>query len=90
MCPQDASAFIAPGNPYRPPQVTEGVYRDEATNSDLFFITLEKSEREYSPSTLYMRSARSPEEIGDSPHFSPACRVSGTVSREMGTVPISS
>ena len=30
-----------------------GVIRDERTNSDLFFVTLEKSEREYSPSTLY-------------------------------------
>lgn len=40
---------------------TEGVYRDEATNTDLFFITLEKSEREYSPSTLYKDYAISPE-----------------------------
>lgn len=30
-----------------------GTIRDEQTNSDLFFVTLEKSEREYSPSTLY-------------------------------------
>jgi hypothetical protein len=30
-----------------------GVFRDERTNSDLFFVTLEKSERDYSPSTLY-------------------------------------
>lgn len=30
-----------------------GVFRDEATNTDFFFVTLEKSEREYSPSTLY-------------------------------------
>ena len=54
------SAFgrITPGNFYRH---REGVYRDEATNSDLFFITLEKSEREYSPSTLYKDYAISPE-----------------------------
>lgn len=31
----------------------KGVFRDEATNSELFFVTLEKSERDYSPSTLY-------------------------------------
>ncbi len=40
--------------------VTEGVYRDEATGSDLFFIILEKSEREYSPSTLFKDYASSP------------------------------
>ncbi|MCC6993211.1 MAG: DUF3427 domain-containing protein, partial [Deltaproteobacteria bacterium] len=49
---------ITPGSPYRH---REGVYRDEATNTDLFFITLEKSEREYSPSTLYKDYAISPE-----------------------------
>ena len=37
-----------------------GVVRDEATNSDLFFVTLEKSERDYSPSTLYKDYAVSP------------------------------
>jgi superfamily II DNA or RNA helicase len=37
-----------------------GVIRDEKTNSDLFFVTLEKSEREYSPSTLYKDYAISP------------------------------
>lgn len=31
----------------------KGVFRDDRTNSDLFFVTLEKSERDYSPSTLY-------------------------------------
>ncbi len=30
-----------------------GVFRDDRTNSDLFFVTLEKSARDYSPSTLY-------------------------------------
>lgn len=48
---------ITPGNPYRH---REGVYHDEATDTDLFFITLEKSEREYSPSTLYKDYAISP------------------------------
>jgi len=53
------SAFgrITPGKFY---QHREGVYRDEATNSDLFFVTLEKSERDYSPSTLYKDYAISP------------------------------
>jgi hypothetical protein len=37
-----------------------GMIRDAATNSDLFFVTLEKSEREYSPSTLYKDDAISP------------------------------
>ena len=37
-----------------------GVVRDERTNSDLFFVTLEKSERDYSPSTLYKDYAMSP------------------------------
>jgi len=41
-------------------QPQAGVYRHEATNSDLFFVTLEKSERDYSPSTLYKDYAVSP------------------------------
>lgn len=41
----------------------KGVFRDERTNSDLFFVTLEKSEREYSPSTLYKDYAISPTEF---------------------------
>lgn len=53
------SAFgrITPGQFY---QHREGTYRDQATNSDLFFVTLEKSERDYSPSTLYKDYAISP------------------------------
>lgn len=38
----------------------KGVFRDERTNSDLFFVTLEKSARDYSPSTLYKDYAISP------------------------------
>jgi superfamily II DNA or RNA helicase len=38
----------------------KGVFRDTRTNSDLFFVTLEKSERDYSPSTLYKDYAISP------------------------------
>lgn len=37
-----------------------GVVRDDRTNSDLFFVTLEKTERHYSPSTLYKDYAISP------------------------------
>ncbi len=44
----------------RPAWKQTGVIRDERTNSDLFFVTLEKSEREYSPSTLYKDYAISP------------------------------
>jgi superfamily II DNA or RNA helicase/HKD family nuclease len=39
----------------------KGVFRDERTNSELFLVTLEKSERDYSPSTLYKDYAISPE-----------------------------
>ncbi len=39
----------------------KGVFRDERTNSDFFLVTLEKSERDYSPSTLYKDYAISPE-----------------------------
>jgi len=39
----------------------KGVFRDEHTNSDLFLVTLEKSARDYSPSTLYKDYAISPE-----------------------------
>ena len=41
-------------------QHREGVYYDEATNTDLFFVTLKKSDREYSKSTLYKDYAISP------------------------------
>ena len=42
-------------------QHREGVYRDEATNSDLFFTTLEKSEKHYSPTTMYKDYAIAPD-----------------------------
>jgi superfamily II DNA or RNA helicase/HKD family nuclease len=37
-----------------------GTLRDERTNTELFFVTLEKSEREYSPTTLYKDYAIAP------------------------------
>ena len=41
---------ITPGHFY---QHREGPFRHPDTNSDLFFVTLEKNEKDYSPSTLY-------------------------------------
>jgi len=41
--------------------IREGVYFDRETNSDLFFVTLEKTEGHYSPSTMYRDYAISPE-----------------------------
>ena len=46
--------------PQRFYQHREGPYRDAATGADVFFVTLEKSERDYSPSTLYKDYAISP------------------------------
>jgi hypothetical protein len=37
-----------------------GIFRDAATNSEIFLVTLEKSERDYSPSTRYQDYAISP------------------------------
>jgi uncharacterized protein DUF3427 len=39
----------------------EGVAFDNETSSDLFFVTIEKAERHYSPTTLYRDYAISPE-----------------------------
>lgn len=44
-----------------PYKVREGVYFDKDSGCDLFFVTLKKSERDYSPSTLYRDFAISPE-----------------------------
>jgi superfamily II DNA or RNA helicase len=45
----------------RPDRIREGVKFNEATKSDLFFVTLEKSEKGYSPTTMYKDYAISPE-----------------------------
>ena len=45
----------------RPHRPREGVYFDEATNTDLFFVTLEKAESHYSPTTMYRDYAISPD-----------------------------
>jgi len=39
------------------------VSRDDRTNGDLFFVTLEKSERDYPPSTLDKDHAISPRDF---------------------------
>lgn len=41
----------------------EGVYYHSATKSNLLFVTLRKSEREYSPTTMYRDYALSPSEF---------------------------
>lgn len=41
----------------------EGVYHHPDTQSDLFFVTIQKSEADYSPSTLYKDYAISPDEF---------------------------
>lgn len=52
-----AMGRITPGDFY---QHREGVYFAQATNTDLFFVTLEKADRDYSPTTLYKDYAISP------------------------------
>ncbi len=42
-------------------RLREGVRWSEAENTDLFFVTLSKSERDYSPTTMYRDYAISPE-----------------------------
>lgn len=45
----------------RPNRLRQGVDFDKATASDLFFVTLEKAEDHYSPTTMYRDYAISPE-----------------------------
>jgi HKD family nuclease len=46
-------AAYAVGTPERPPQVREGVKHVADAKTDLFFVTLNKSDRDYSPTTMY-------------------------------------
>jgi superfamily II DNA or RNA helicase/HKD family nuclease len=41
------------GSPAAPPQVREGVKWMKDAKTDVFFVTLHKSERDYSPTTMY-------------------------------------
>ena len=60
-----AEVFVAFGllNDARPFPGREGVFFDEATQCDVFFITLKKSERLFSPTTRYNDYAISPWEF---------------------------
>ena len=44
-----------------PHRIREGAAWNDETNSDLFFVTLEKTEERYSPTTMYKDYAISPE-----------------------------
>ena len=46
-------AAYSVGTPERPPQVREGVKYVADAATDLFFVTLNKSDRDYSPTTMY-------------------------------------
>ena len=48
------------GSPARPPQLREGVRWVEEEGIDLFFVTLNKSEHDYSPTTMYRDYAVAP------------------------------
>ena len=45
----------------RPHLIREGVYYHKPSNTDLLFITIRKSEKDYSPSTMYQDYSVSPE-----------------------------
>ncbi len=45
----------------RPHLIREGVYYHKPSRTDLFFITIRKSEKDYSPTTMYQDYAISPE-----------------------------
>jgi hypothetical protein len=45
----------------RPHRIREGTIFNKETGSDLFFVTLEKTEKHYSPTTMYKDYAISPE-----------------------------
>ena len=44
----------------KPHRIREGVYYHEDSGCDLFFVTIQKNEKDYSPSTLYRDYAISP------------------------------
>jgi superfamily II DNA or RNA helicase len=48
-------------SPEQPHSIREGVKYDRVTKTDIFFVTLEKSEKHYSPSTRYRDYAMSPD-----------------------------
>jgi hypothetical protein len=54
-------AAFGSGSADRPPTFREGPWWDKANRCDVFFVTLAKSEKDYSPTTLYRDYAISPE-----------------------------
>ena len=56
----EALAAVGASTIEAPRRIREGVYFDRDSNTDLFFVTLEKSDRDYSPSTRYRDYAISP------------------------------
>ena len=46
-------AAIGASTPSKPKALREGAYYDKPTQTDVFFVTLQKSEKDYSPTTLY-------------------------------------
>jgi superfamily II DNA or RNA helicase/HKD family nuclease len=54
-------AAFGSGTADRPPTFREGPWWDKANRCDVFFVTLAKSEKDYSPTTLYRDYAISPE-----------------------------
>lgn len=56
----EALAAFGALTPERPTPIREGVFFHEATGCDLLFVTLRKSEKEYSPRTMYRDFAISP------------------------------
>ncbi len=47
--------------PERPHRIREGVFYHKTSGWDLFFVTVQKNEKDYSPTTLYRDFALSPE-----------------------------
>ena len=56
----EALAAVGASTPEAPRHIREGVFRDRQSGTDLFFVTLQKSDREFSPSTRYRDFAISP------------------------------
>jgi hypothetical protein len=54
-------AVFGIGSVSRPPSLREGVKWDAVSQCDLFFVTLAKSEKDYSPTTLYHDYAIAPD-----------------------------
>ncbi len=57
----DVLAAIGRSTVETPYRIREGVHFDKSTRADLFFVTLEKTEEHYSPTTLYRDYAISPD-----------------------------